>query len=76
MEQKRVRTTDIDEPVIDIRSISTGTNRDGYRGLPVMLHFLLNAKFLFPGSYHVYLVVNVFLGKPGYTFDDFPQFED
>jgi hypothetical protein len=28
------------------------------------------------GSYHVYLVVNVFMGKPGYTFDEFPQFED
>ena len=28
-----------------------------------------------PGSYHVYLAVNVFLGTPGYSFDDIPQFD-
>ena len=28
-----------------------------------------------PGSYHVYLAVNVFLGTPGYSFDDIPEFD-
>ena len=28
-----------------------------------------------PGSYHVYLAVNVFMGTPGYSFDDIPEFD-
>ena len=28
-----------------------------------------------PGSYHVYLAVNVFIGTAGYSFDDIPEFD-
>jgi len=42
----------------------------------IKIWFFDEILFLVIGSYHVYLVVNVFLGKAGYTFEDFPQFED
>jgi len=36
---------------------------------------IFGALMFIPGSYHVYLAVNVFLGTPGYSFDDIPQFD-
>lgn len=28
-----------------------------------------------PGSYHVFLAVNVYIGTPGYSYDDIPEFD-
>ena len=36
---------------------------------------VLGALMFIPGSYHVYIAVNVFLGSPGFSFDDIPQLE-
>jgi len=36
---------------------------------------IFGALMFIPGSYHVVLAVNVFLGRPGYSFDDIPEFD-
>jgi len=44
----------------------------GDRLWPLMI---FGSLMFIPGSYHVYLAVNVFLGTPGYSFDDIPEFD-
>jgi len=44
----------------------------GDRLWPLMI---FGALMFIPGSYHVYLAVNAFLGTPGYSFDDIPEFD-
>ena len=36
---------------------------------------IFGALMFIPGSYHVYLALNAYLGTPGYSFDDIPEFD-